>query len=96
MTLRQLRALLAIQTQGKIVNAAKALGLTAPAITLQLKQLEEDAGVVLFDRTTQGMRPTAAGLAVIGAASSSAPSRPPSISRRSSSPASSGSIRTSR
>ena len=67
-TLRQLRALLAIQAQGKITNAAKELGLTAPAITLQLKQLEEDAGVVLFDRTAQGMRPTAAGLAVIEAA----------------------------
>ena len=67
-TLRQLRALLAIQAQGKIVNAAKVLGLTAPAVTLQLKQLEEDAGAVLFDRTTQGMRPTAAGLAVIDAA----------------------------
>jgi DNA-binding transcriptional LysR family regulator len=67
-TLRQLRAMLAIRAHGKIVNAAKALGLTAPAITLQLKQLEEDAGVVLFDRTAQGMRPTAAGLAVIAAA----------------------------
>jgi DNA-binding transcriptional LysR family regulator len=67
-TLRQLRALLAIHAEGKIVNAAKALRLTAPAITLQLKQLEEEAGVVLFDRTAQGMRPTAAGLAVIEAA----------------------------
>lgn len=67
-TLRQLRALLAIRAHGKIVSAARTLGLTAPAITLQLKQLEEEAGVSLFDRTAQGMRPTAAGLAVIEAA----------------------------
>jgi ABC-type sugar transport system ATPase subunit len=57
-TLRQLRALLAIQAQGKIINTAKALGLTSPATTLQLKQMEEDAGVVLFDHTTQRMWPT--------------------------------------
>lgn len=67
-TIRQLRALSAIQAHGKIVNAAKALRLTAPAVTLQLKQLEEEAGMPLFDRTAEGMRPTAAGLAFIDAA----------------------------
>jgi DNA-binding transcriptional LysR family regulator len=67
-TLRQLRALSAIRVHGKIVNAAKALRLTAPAVTMQLKQLEEEAGVTLFDRTVHGMRPTAAGLAFIDAA----------------------------
>jgi LysR family transcriptional regulator, low CO2-responsive transcriptional regulator len=67
-TLRQLRALTAIRDQGKIVNAAKALRLTAPAVTMQLRQLEDDAGVSLFDRTVHGMRPTAAGMAFIDAA----------------------------
>ena len=67
-TLRQLRALIAIKTHGKIISAAKAVGLTAPAVTLQLRQLEEDAGIALFDRTAHGMRPTAAGLAFIDAA----------------------------
>lgn len=67
-TLRQLRALIAIKTHGKIISAAKAVGLTAPAVTLQLRQLEEDAGITLFDRTAHGMRPTAAGLAFIDAA----------------------------
>lgn len=68
MTLRQLRALSAIQEHGKIVSAAKVLNLTAPAVTLQLKQVEEEAGVALFDRTSEGMRPTAAGLVFIDAA----------------------------
>lgn len=67
-TLRQLRTLAAIRTHGKIAAAAKVLGLTAPALTLQLKQLEGEAGVFLFDRTAQGMRPTAAGLAFLEAA----------------------------
>jgi LysR family transcriptional regulator, low CO2-responsive transcriptional regulator len=48
--------------------AAKQLGLTAPAVTLQLQQLEQDIGLTLFDRAPDGMRPTAAGLAVLEAA----------------------------
>ena len=68
LTLRQLRTLQAIAVQGKIVNAAKVLGLTAPAVTIQLRQAEEELGLQLFDRTAEGMRPTAAGLVVIDAA----------------------------
>jgi DNA-binding transcriptional LysR family regulator len=67
-TLRQLRSLQAIQALGKISLAARDLGLTGPAVTLQLKQLEDEVGLPLFDRTSEGMRPTAAGLAVLGAA----------------------------
>ncbi len=67
-SLRQLRALSEIGRQGKIVNAAKALRLTPPAVTLQLKALEDELGLSLFDRTVDGMRPTAAGVAAIEAA----------------------------
>lgn len=65
LTLRQFRAIQAIATNGKIVNAAKVLGLSAPAVTIQLRQVEEEAGIELFDRTNEGMRPTAAGLVFI-------------------------------
>lgn len=68
LSLRQLRALVAIRDTGKISSAAKALHLTSPAVTLQLKQMEEEFGVLLFDRTPEGMRPTAAGLVAIEAA----------------------------
>lgn len=68
LTLRQLRAIDAIAGHGKIINAAKVLGLTSPAVTIQLRQVEDEAGLALFDRTGDGMRPTAAGLAVIDAA----------------------------
>lgn len=68
LTLRQLRAIGAICRTGKIVTAAKELGLTQPAVSLQLRDAEAAAGVSLFDRTSEGMRPTAAGLAVVEAA----------------------------
>jgi LysR family transcriptional regulator, low CO2-responsive transcriptional regulator len=68
LTLKHLKAIQAITVHGKIINAAKALGLTPPAVTIQLKQLEEDVGLTLFDRTQEGMRLTAAGQAVVDAA----------------------------
>jgi len=68
LTLRQFKAIQAIANHGKIVNAAKVLGLTSPAVTIQLRQVEEEIGLALFDRTAGGMRPTAAGLAVVDAA----------------------------
>ncbi len=67
-TLRQLRAVKAIHETGKIIKAANRLGLTGPAVTIQLQQLEEELGVTLFDRLPEGLRPTAAGRAVIDAA----------------------------
>lgn len=65
---RQLRAVLAIDRLGKINLAAREIGVTAPAVTLQLQQIETEAGVALFDRTSDGLRATDAGRAVIAAA----------------------------
>ena len=67
LTLRQLRAVEAVSRTGKIVFAAKELGLTQPAVSLQLRDAERAARTPLFDRTSDGMRPTAAGLAVVSA-----------------------------
>jgi len=68
LTLKQLRTAAAINEHKKLVHAAKALGLSQPAVTLQLRDLEEQAGTLLFQRTNAGMRPTAAGQAVIDTA----------------------------
>ncbi|WP_099865548.1 LysR family transcriptional regulator [Pararhizobium haloflavum] len=68
LSLRQLKAVEAIMREGSVARAAKALSLTAPAVTLQLKQIEDDAGLPLFDRTRDGMRPTDAGRLVFEAA----------------------------
>lgn len=67
-TLRQLRGLAAIHAEGTIVNASRVLGLTGPALTLQLQQVEAMAGAALFERTNRGMRPTDAGRAFVEAA----------------------------
>jgi DNA-binding transcriptional LysR family regulator len=68
-TLKQLRSVAAIVRTGRIVGAAKELNLTTPAVTSQLKLLETELGVSLFDRTQTGMRPTAAGWEVFRTAS---------------------------
>lgn len=68
LTLRQLRSVQAIERHGTIAAAARTLGLTAPAVTLQIKQLEEEFGLMLFDRTSDGMHLREAGHAVLRAA----------------------------
>lgn len=67
-SLRQLRSVVAVAKSGKIVSAAKALGLTPPAVTEQLKLLEDSLGLLLFDRTKTGLRLTDAGRVVLDAA----------------------------
>lgn len=70
LTLRQLRTLVAISQTGRISLAANVIGLTAPAVTLQLQQAEAETGLLLFDRTSDGLRATVAGRAAIEAARS--------------------------
>src|SRR3954453_9901306 len=60
-TLKQLRTASAIGRSGRIVSVAKEPGLTPPAVTLQLQQLEAETGFRLFDRTSDGLMPTEAG-----------------------------------
>ncbi len=69
-TLRQLKTIQTVASFGKINLAAKDLGLTAPAVTLQIQQLEQETGLPLFDRTREGMIITPAGRAVLEAARS--------------------------
>ena len=67
-TLRQMRSLIAIRDHGKISSAARALGLTSPAVTIQLKQAEEELGTELFVRTREGTIITRSGQMVIESA----------------------------
>ena len=68
LTLRQLHSILAVARLGQINLAAREIGLTPPAITLQLQQAEAMVGTSLFERTSEGFRATDAGRAVIAAA----------------------------
>ncbi len=50
-----------VARHGNFTNAAEALGITQPAISLRIKNLEADLGVVLFTRGHQGVEPTESG-----------------------------------
>lgn len=47
--------------QGSLAAAARALGVTPPAVTLRLQALEERVGVRLLDRSTRRATPTSEG-----------------------------------
>ena len=57
-TLRELRLFLAVARSGSIVKAANEIGLTQPALSKSIAELERAFGVRLFDRTNRGVTPT--------------------------------------
>jgi len=63
--MKQLRALVTVTETGSVTRAAKLLHLVQPAVTRQIRTLEQELGVPLFERTRQGMRPTEAGMIVV-------------------------------
>ena len=65
LSLRQFRTVLALARHGRVTHAANELGLTSPAVTLQLQQMEAELEAQLFLRTHAGMQPTEAGRIVI-------------------------------
>ena len=64
-TLKQLRALEAVMQTGSFAAAADRLHLTPPAITVQMRQLEEQAGMPIIERTGDGIVLTDAGREVL-------------------------------
>jgi len=64
-TLRQMRALAEVARSRNVTEAARRLGLTQPAVTLQLKNLEDLAGLPILQRTADGMETTQAGAALL-------------------------------
>ncbi|CCD95448.1 putative LysR-family transcriptional regulator [Bradyrhizobium sp. ORS 375] len=59
-TLRQLEALVLVYRLGSITKAAAELRVTQSAISLLIRQVEENFQLRLFDRTTRALHPTAA------------------------------------
>ncbi len=55
MDLKQLRTFLHVAETGSLSKAAKRLNVTQPALSRQIRLLEEDAGVALFVRTGRGV-----------------------------------------
>ena len=65
MEIKSLRHLLAIDRLGSISQAADALGLAQPALSLSLSRIEKELGLVLFKRSRLGVIATEAGRQLI-------------------------------
>jgi DNA-binding transcriptional LysR family regulator len=59
--LRQVRAFVSVARFGSFTRAAKLLNLTQPALTVQIRQLEQSLDVRLFDRNTRSVSLTRVG-----------------------------------
>jgi LysR family transcriptional activator of glutamate synthase operon len=63
MELRQIEYFVVLAHHGNFTHAAAALGVAQPALSQQIKRLEDELGVRLVDRTTRPVRLTDAGQA---------------------------------
>jgi LysR family transcriptional regulator of gallate degradation len=60
---RRIRAFVALCEQHHMPSVAEGLGVTQPAVSMAIRQLEDTVGVPMFERTARGMIPTPAGAA---------------------------------
>lgn len=65
MDFKQLRALVTVAETGNVTRAAELLHIVQPAVSRQLKLLEDDVGTVLFERGRHGMELTEAGKTLV-------------------------------
>jgi DNA-binding transcriptional LysR family regulator len=64
MELTQLRQFLAVAERGSLSQAARALGISQPGLTRNIKRLEAGLGTALFSRRPRGVELTPAGAAL--------------------------------
>ncbi len=67
-TLRQLKTFKSVANVGSISAAARELHLTQPAVSMQLKELENSCSVKLYERSGRGIQLTTAGETVLDTA----------------------------
>lgn len=65
MDLKHLRALVTVAETGNVTRASTLLNIVQPAVSRQLRLLEEDMGVMLFERRRLGMELTDAGKSLV-------------------------------
>ena len=65
MELRDLRTFVAVAQQRSFSRAAEALHVSQPALSEQVRKLEDELGATLFERTSRGVVLTDAGEALL-------------------------------
>ena len=65
MNLQTLSAFVAVAREGSLTRAAEKLHITQPAVGLHIRNLQSQTGLVLFQRTAQGMKLTPDGSALL-------------------------------
>jgi LysR family hydrogen peroxide-inducible transcriptional activator len=68
MTLTQLEYIVALDTSRHFAQASEQCFVTQPTLSMQIRKLEEDLGVKIFDRTKQPVIPTEIGAVIIAQA----------------------------
>jgi len=68
MTLTQLEYILAVADTGSFSHAARQCHVTQPTLSMQIQKLEEELGIVIFDRTKQPIKATSVGEEVLAQA----------------------------
>ena len=64
-SVRHLRLVTTIAEVGSMVRAGEAIGMTQPAVSKTIRDLERDLGVALFERGNRGVTPTSYGEALV-------------------------------
>ncbi|AQG80170.1 hydrogen peroxide-inducible genes activator [Spirosoma montaniterrae] len=65
MTLSQLDYIVAVDTYRHFATAAEACHVTQPTLSMQIQKLEDELGVLVFDRSKQPVVPTETGQAIL-------------------------------
>ena len=65
MTIQQMEYVVALDTYRHFVTAAEKCFVTQPTLTMQLKKLEDEIGIAIFDRKKNPLEPTKAGETII-------------------------------
>ena len=65
MTITQIEYIVAVDDYRNFALAAQHCGVTQPTLSMQIKKLEEDLGVIVFDRSKKPVIPTEIGVQII-------------------------------